>query len=295
MISAVAAPTCSDKDRSFTRGAMDHQVDPTNAAQEQAWDSTEGSLWAVHADLLEQVPARYDAALLDAARIAPDDRVLDIGCGTGSLTRAAGRRATAGTALGVDLSAAMVEVARARAADLPNVAFLRADAQVHPFPAAGFDAVVSRTGASFFGDAPAAFANLARATAPGGRLALVTWQAPARNEWFVEVTTALAGRPLGPPPGVPGPFALADPDTVRALLGGAGYADVRVADVQERASFGRDPVVARDVMAELLGWLLDGRDAAEAHAALLETMRAHEGPDGVTFGSAAWLVTATRG
>jgi len=46
---------------------------------------------------------------------------------------------------------------------------------------------------------------------------------------------------------------------------------------------------------ELLGWLLDGRDADEARAALLETMRAHEGPDGVTFGSAAWLVTAIRG
>jgi SAM-dependent methyltransferase len=274
---------------------VNDQVDRSNDAQERAWDGAEGGLWAVHADLLEQVPARYDGVLLDAARIGPGARVLDIGCGTGSLTRNAGRRATAGTVLGVDLSAAMVEVARTRAADLTNVAFLRADAQVYPFPTDGFDVVVSRTGASFFGDARAAFANLARATAPGGRLALITWQAPVRNEWFVEITSALAGRPLGgPPPGVPSPFALADPDQVRAVLGGAGFSDVQVTDVQERASFGRDPVVARDVMAELLGWLLDGRDADEARAALLDTMRAHDGPDGVTFGSAAWLVTAIR-
>ncbi len=273
----------------------DPAVDPSNAAQERAWDGAEGELWAVHADLLEQMPTRYDTALLDAAGIAPGARVLDVGCGTGSLTRAAARRAAPGPVVGADLSAAMVDVARARAAGLGNVTFARADAQVHPFPDAGFDVVLSRTGASFFGDAPAAFANLARATAPGGRLALLTWQAPARNEWFLEITTALAGRPFaGPPPGVPSPFALADPDTVRALLGDAGFADVQVDDVREAALFGRDPVAARDVMATLLGWLLDGRDADEARASLLATMQAHDGPDGVAFGSAAWLVTAVR-
>jgi len=270
-------------------------VAPSNAAQEQAWDGAEGGLWALHADLLEKVFERYDGPLLDAARIAAGVRVLDVGCGTGSLTREAARRAAPAPVLGVDLSATMIDVARARAAGLGNAGFVRADAQVHPFPDAGFDAVVSRAGASFFGDPPAAFANLARATAPGGRLALLTWQAPARNEWFVEITGALAGRPFaGPPPGVPSPFALADPDVVAPLLGGAGFADVQIADVHEPAEFGADPVAARDVMAELLGWLLDGRDAEAARAALLATMRAHEGVDGITFGSAAWLVTAVR-
>ncbi len=69
---------------------------------------------------------------------------------------------------------------------------------------------------------------------------------------------------------------------------------MQIADVHEPAEFGADPVAARDVMAELLGWLLDGRDAEAARAALLATMRAHEGADGITFGSAAWLVTAVR-
>ncbi|MDT7581718.1 MAG: hypothetical protein QOK35_2982 [Pseudonocardiales bacterium] len=272
-------------------------VAPSNAAQERAWEGAEGDSWAEHADLLEGVPARYDAALLDAAAIGPDARVLDVGCGTGSLTRAAARLAANGTVLGVDLSTAMIAVARDRAAraGLANTAFARADAQVHPFPTAGVDVVLSRTGASFFGDASTAFANLARATAPGGRLALVTWQAAERNEWFTEIAGALAGRALTPPSGVPGPFGLAEPDAVEVLLRSAGWADVEIVGVREPAIFGPDPLAARDVLAGLLSWLFDGGGPAErdrARAALLATMRAHDGPDGVAFGSAAWLVTA---
>ena len=275
-------------------------VDPSNAAQERAWDGAEGHNWATHADLLEQTSARYDPGLLDAAAIKPGARVLDVGCGTGSLTRLAARRAAPGSALGVDLSNAMIEAARERAAraGTVNARFVGADAQIHPFPTAGFDVVLSRTGAMFFGDPPAAFANLARATAAGGRLALLTWQPLPRNEWMTEIAGALAGRPLpASPPAGPGPFSLSEPDVVRDLLGGAGFGDVRVIDVREPVLFGSDPVAARDVMAGLLSWLLDGRDAAErdrARAALLATMRAHHGPDGVAFGSAAWLVTATR-
>jgi SAM-dependent methyltransferase len=182
-------------------------VDPSNAAQERAWEGAEGDQWAAHADLMEGMAARYDPALLDAAEIDATARVLDVGCGTGSVTRAAARRARSGTALGVDLSTAMVDVARERAAraGLANAAFARADAQVHPFRTAGFDVVLSRTGASFFGDLAAAFANLARATAPGGRLALLTWQPLPRNEWIAAIGGALTGRPLpGPPAGTPG-------------------------------------------------------------------------------------------
>jgi SAM-dependent methyltransferase len=271
-----------------------------NAAQERAWDGPEGGVWAGHADLLEGSAARYDPALLAAAAIDAGSRVLDVGCGTGSVTRAAARRAGDGTALGVDLSSAMIAVARARAAGagLTNATFVRSDAQVHPFPTAAFDVVLSRTGASFFGDAPAAFANLARATAVGGRLALVSWQRPERNEWVTEIAGALAGRPLPTPPaGAPGPFGLAEPEYADRLLRDAGFVDVRIDDVREPMLLGPDPRAARDVMADLLSWLYADRDAAgrdRARAALLAAMEAHDGPDGVAFGSAAWLIRAVR-
>jgi len=271
-------------------------VAPSNAAQLQAWDGTEGDYWAANATRFERSLAGYDGAFFDAAAIRPGDHVLDVGCGTGSTTREAARRASAGTATGVDLSGAMIAVARARGG---NARFLRGDAQVHPFPAAGFDVVISRTGAMFFGDRDAAFANLARATRPGGRLALLVWQAVEHNPWIVTITTALAaGRDLpAPPEGAPGPFALADPDRVRRLLAGAGYSHVELADVRAPLNFGPDPDTAHALIAGLLHWMvadLDPPTRARALATLHTVLAAHRTQRGVELGSAAWLVTATR-
>ncbi len=272
-------------------------VDPSNAAQLQAWDGTEGDYWAANAARFERSLAGYDGAFFAAAAIHPGHHVLDVGCGTGATTREAARRATGGTATGIDLSSAMIALASARGA---NARFLQGDAQVHPFPAAGFDVVISRTGAMFFGDPDAAFANLAGATRPGGRLALLVWQAFEHNPWLVTIMGALAaGRDLPTPPeGAPGPFALADPDRVRRLLAGAGYSSVEVTDVKAPLNFGPDPDTAHALIAGLLHWTvadLDPPTRARALATLHTTMAAPRTERGVELGSAAWLVTAIRG
>src|SRR5207302_1349617 len=82
------------------------------------------------------------------------ERVLDVGCGCGATTMAAARAVDPGPAVGVDLSAPMLDEARADAerAGLANAAFEQADVQVHPFEVAGFDAVISRFGIMFFAD-----------------------------------------------------------------------------------------------------------------------------------------------
>src|SRR6201987_3715385 len=240
------------------------RVDPSNAEVAKAWDGGEGAYWAAHAGHFDRAVAAYRERFLDAAAIRTAEHVLDIGCGTGQTTRDAARRASSGGALGVDLSAEMIALARrlAAAEGLGNARFEQADAQISPFGEGSFDVAISRTGAMFFGDPRAAFGNIARALRGGGRLALLSWQPAPANEWVAEFTAALAaGRDLpAPAPGSPGPFALADPDRVRQLLAGAGFTRIEIDQMQAPMWFGVDADDAHGFALGLLGWMLGGLD-----------------------------------
>ncbi len=277
------------------------RVDPANTEQARAWDGVEGAYWADHARRFDRAVAAYHGTFMAACGIASGARVLDIGCGTGQATRDAAAAARPGPALGVDLSARMIELARRLAAgqNIGNVRFEQADAQIYPFPAGSFDVAISRTGTMFFGDPGAAFANIGRALRPGGRLVMLVWQGPGPNEWIRELGGALAaGRHLpGPPAGAPGPFSLADPARTRTLLASAGFSGVTLDALTEPMWFGSDPGDARRFVLGLMGWMLDGLDDTgrnRALGALSATLTAHAGSDGVTFASGAWLIRAAR-
>ena len=276
-------------------------VHPGNTDQARAWDGPEGSHWAAYADQYEAVLNAYDPSFLGAAAIGADDRVLDVGCGTGQTTRAAAVLATAGAVLGVDLSSAMLRVARERteAAGLTNVRYQQADAQIHPFPTASFDVALSRTSAMFFGDVAAGLANLSRALRPGGRLVLLTWQSSEVNSWLPTLAATLTGRRgFGPPPtDHPGPFALSDESRLLGLLAGAGFDPVAVEGLRRPVCFGPDATSAAGLLLGQLGWLLQGQDEDSRRASLL-ALRAdlenHQTPEGVCYPAGAWLVTAVR-
>ncbi|MGK5111762.1 MULTISPECIES: class I SAM-dependent methyltransferase [unclassified Geodermatophilus] len=275
------------------------RIDPGNVEQARAWDGEEGARWAASADRYDDALGAHHPVFMAAAGITASDAVLDIGCGTGRTTLDAAR--LGGSALGVDLSARMLEVARARARaeGLTNVTFEQADAQIHPFPAGAHDVALGRTAAMFLADPVAGLRNVGRALRPHGRLVLLTWQPAVLNQWFTSLTTALAaGRTLpSPPPGRPGPFALSDPARIRAVLSAAGFADLRVEPLERPMRFGRDAADAEGFVLTQLGWLLADLDTArreQAMAALRASLAAHETPDGVTYGSAAWLVRARR-
>jgi SAM-dependent methyltransferase len=276
-------------------------VHSSNAEQLRAWDGDEGAYWAGHADYFDRSVAAYHKTLLASAAITSTDWVLDIGCGTGQTTRDAARAAVGGSALGVDLSARMLDHARRRAAEegVTNASFQQVDAQIHRFSPERFDVAISRTGAMFFGDHTAAFTNIGRATVPGGRLVLVVWQPLAANAWIREISGALAAgrdRPT-PPPDAPGPFSLSDPARMRTILTVAGFADIEVEGTEAGLWFGSDAEDAHRFVLGLMGWMLEGLgDAGRGRAvdALRATLAAHETSDGVVFGSAAWTIRATR-
>jgi SAM-dependent methyltransferase len=276
-------------------------ADPSNAEQLRAWDGDQGRYWAEKAAHFDRAVAGYHRRFMDAAGIQTGDTVLDIGCGTGETTRDAATRSGSGSALGVDLSSRMIELARrlAAAAGISNAHFAQGDAQVHPFDAAGHDVVISRTGTMFFGDPVGAFTNIARALRPHGTLALLTWRDPAHNEWMRELGGALAaGRDLpAPSADAPGPFSLADPGRVRHILGAAGFVDVTLEEVRAPMWWGADPGDAQRFVLGLMGWMLDGLDdrgRALALEGLRRTLENHRGSGGVELDSAAWIIRARR-
>ncbi len=271
--------------------------------QAAAWSGAQGQFWADHAEHFDASLRSIHPVFLAAAALRDGERVLDVGCGAGQTSIDAGQAVAGagGTVLAVDLSGPMLEVARRRAAveRVANVSFLQADAQVHPFDPGGFDIVLGRHSTMFFTDPPAAFANLARALRPGGRIVLLVWRSLADNEWLRSTLGALAaGRDLPlPPPGAPGPLALADPGRVRELLTGAGFDEPELRDVREPLHFGDTADEATAFAAGFNASLLQDLDDQARERALGDlaaTMHEHAGPGGVSFDSACWLVTATR-
>ena len=274
-----------------------------NVEMAALWDGEEGDEWTENAERYDATDRWIWARFEKEVDVLPADDVLDVGCGTGKSTRATARRASAGQVVGVDLSSRMLDHARRKSAEegLTNVEYLRADAQVHPFGPERFDIAISEFGAMFFADPGAAFANIGRSLKQGGRLALLSWQPFSENEWLTAVFGAVAGgRDLpSPPVGRPGPFGLADPDAVRALLGAAGYRDTAVTAVEEPMWVGADEADAFAFLSEmgLVRGFTEQLDAAARNDALdnlREVVAAHATDEGVVFGSAAWLVTARR-
>ena len=243
---------------------------------------------------------RHNAHFRAAAAVRTHDRVLDVGCGAGQSTREAARAAADGSAVGVDVSAPVLERARrlSRAEGLGNVAFQLGDAQTHPFPPARFDLCISRFGTMFFADPVAAFTNIRRALRPGARLVVMVWQGADRNEWFTATREAIAGsRTPAASTSDLEPFSLADPADTRRLLTAAGFAGIAFSDIHEPVLYGPDPAAACDAVLCLRHArdLLAGLDAPTSEHALdrlRATLTAHDTGSGVYFDSRAWIVTA---
>ncbi len=273
-----------------------------NTAQAERWNGWGGRHWVDYAAAYDRQLQPFGDALLAGAALVSGEVLLDVGCGAGTTTLAAASVARA--AVGVDLSAPLIEQARERAAGRDDVEFRVADAQTTPL-AARFDVIISRFGVMFFDDPRAVFANLRRGVPPGGgRLAVLCWQGLERNDWMRIPGEALARVvPLGDlaEPSQPGPFSLGDPDQVVSILTDAGWRDVTLDSVTAPVLLGGGGTV--DEVVEFQRGSSLGRSALTGAAedverraldALRAALAEFDTGAGVALPGAAWLVRAAR-
>ena len=178
-----------------------------------AFDDFEASAWEERVEgytgFFGAVTGRLVEPLLDLARVGPGTRVLDVATGPGYVAAEAARRG--GAVCAVDVAEAMVAQA---VAEHPDVEFRQADAQSLPFEDGIFDAVVGNFGLPHFGRPELAVAEGVRVLAPGGRLALTTWDVPAEMRMFGVFLEAVADAGAGPPDGFHrGPMSSGFPTT----------------------------------------------------------------------------------
>jgi SAM-dependent methyltransferase len=168
--------------------------DPFAAFEAAGWERAA----AGYTSRFAPITGRVHDDLLDAVGAGPGTRLLDVACGPGAATAAAARRGA--DAVGVDLSAAMVELA---SRSKPDLTFQVAPAEALPFADGSFDAVVAGFLVHHISDLEPVLAEFRRVLAPGGRVALTAWSPPDQARFIGVLLDAVAAVGASPPPDLP--------------------------------------------------------------------------------------------
>lgn len=168
--------------------------------------------------------------LLRTANLQAGERVVDIACGTGVITRLAAEKVgTTGSVTGVDIAPDMIDVAKATPAAGAPIDWYEADAASLPVPDNSYDVALCQMGLMFMPDQAAAFSEMHRVLAPGGRIVVNT---PGRMQPPFEAMEQAIADNLDPGLGafVAAVFSMHDPAALGALLSDAGFGDVSSAE-----------------------------------------------------------------
>ena len=205
-------------------------VAPENEEATEAWSGVLFDRFVKYRDLVVAGLAQHGEAAMRMFPPKPGDRVLDIGCGFGDTTQAlAGIVGDQGEAVGVDVSEPFVQASIEEATDagVGNVDFFATDVQVGDLKGP-YDYAFSRMGVMFFANPVQAMRNIRGALRPGARLVATVWRRKLDNEWLnraEQVAEKYLDEPDEPEDVRcgPGPFSMANADTVSEQLQIAGF------------------------------------------------------------------------
>jgi ubiquinone/menaquinone biosynthesis C-methylase UbiE len=284
------------------------QVAATNREAAEAWSGPLFETFVRFRDLATAGLGAHGDQAMKTHPPRPGDRVLDVGCGFGDTTQQlAALVGPGGEAVGVDVAEPFVAAAReeAEAAGVDTVRFLSGDVQVMDL-GDGFDYAFSRMGIMFFANPVQALRNVREALAPGGRFCAVVWRRKEDNEWVSHAERVVEEYLEHPeeseePTCGPGPFSMANADTVSEQLKIAGFEEIslRRCDLPLKMGNDLDHAVEFNMSLGPAGEVLrlwEGRiDAIRPKIAsdLREALAGFAGPDGVFAPASTWIIGAT--
>jgi SAM-dependent methyltransferase len=241
-------------------------------SDQAAWQLSDETAVAYERDFVPAIFAQWPPKLADIAGIAPGDRVLDVGCGTGVLAReAAVRVGPSGRVTGLDLNEGMLAVARRLR---PEIDWRKGDALDLPFAERAFDVVVSQFALMFLPDRPRGLREMWRVLAPGGRLAVAVC-APLEEtrgyRLFADILRREAGEDAAAM--VEGYFALGDEAELLRLARAAEIADPRILTCEGWARFASIEEFGRiEIKGSPLAGLIDAAGFARVLTAAREAL-----------------------
>jgi SAM-dependent methyltransferase len=199
----------------------------------QQWEDA-AEAWARWGPAIEKWTGEATQSMLDAAGVTAGSSVLDVAAGAGGQSLIAAERVGPdGRVVATDISPTILVYAAKQAAEagVTNIETIEADGErLHELVPAGFDAAISRLGLIYFPDRATALAGIYDRLRPGGKVSVIVYSTPDRNEFFsvpVGIIRRRADLPA-PAPGLPGPFSMGAPGVLEAALETAGFKDVRV-------------------------------------------------------------------
>jgi ubiquinone/menaquinone biosynthesis C-methylase UbiE len=168
--------------------------------------------------------------LLDRVHVRPRERVLDVACGTGIVSRNAAQRVgPLGHVTGIELNPTMLEVARHAATYFDQIEFVEGDALALPVEDGHFDVAVCQQAIMFIPDREQAIREMHRALKPGGRVGLNVFRTPEHVPSFAYLIEALdthAGAEIAD--FMRAPFVMESVEQMRSLFAQAGFEDIEV-------------------------------------------------------------------